>query len=115
MLGQVRLTAVDRDRPVSLSPRVVAGILRGEWKHDGVLITDNFSVLAVYHSSAGVDNWSIDALNDGVDLILVSYDPDQYYRVMYALLQANRQGRLTGEVLLRSDRRLERAIRSIGK
>jgi len=113
MLGHVRLTAVDSERPVSLSAPVIAGMLRGEWKHDGVLITDNFSMLAVYRSAAGIDNGSIEALNAGVDLILISYDPDQYYRVMYALLQANRQGRLTREALERSDQRLARAIESV--
>jgi len=113
MLGHVRLTAIDSERPVSLSAPVIAGMLRGEWKHDGVLITDNFSMLAVYRSTAGIDNGSIEALNAGVDLILISYDPDQYYRVMYALVQANRQGKLSREVLERSDQRLARAIESI--
>ena len=39
----------------------------------------------------------IAALNAGVDLILVSYDPDQYFPVMYALLAADRAGRLRAE------------------
>jgi beta-N-acetylhexosaminidase len=113
MLGHVRLTAIDGNRPVSMSAPVIAGLLRGKWKHDGVLITDNFSMLAVYRSSAGIDNGSIEALNAGVDLILISYDPDQYYRVMYALLKADRQGSLDREALRRSDQRLAHAIRSM--
>ena len=92
---------------------VIAGMLRGEWKYDGVLITDNFSMMAVYRSSAGMDNGSIEALNAGVDLILISWDADQYYRVMYALLKADEQGRLNRDVLHRSDQRLARAMRSI--
>jgi beta-N-acetylhexosaminidase len=113
MLGHVRLTEVDPERPVSASLSVIAGMLRGEWKHDGVLITDNFSMLAVYRSSAGIDQGSIDALNAGVDLILISYDPDQYYRVMHALLKADEQNKLSKEVLQRSDARLARAIQEI--
>jgi beta-N-acetylhexosaminidase len=113
MLGHVRLTAIDSERPVSMSPPVIAGMLRRDWKYDGVLITDNFSMLAVYRSAAGMDNGSIEALNAGVDLILISWDADQYYRAMYALLKADEQGRLNREVLQRSDRRLERAIQSI--
>ncbi len=111
MLGHVRLTAIDPDQPVSLSSLVIAGMLRGAWKYDGVLITDNFSMMAVYRSSAGIDQGSIDALNAGVDLILVSYDPDQYYRVMYALLKAEEQGKLNQETLKRSDQRLTRAAK----
>jgi beta-N-acetylhexosaminidase len=113
MLGHVRLTAIDGRRPASASPAVIAGILRGEWKHDGVLITDDFSMHAVYRSSGGMDNGSITALNAGVDLILVSWDSDQYYRVMYALLNADEEGKLDRAVLQRSDGRLARAVRLI--
>ncbi|MEW6532981.1 MAG: glycoside hydrolase family 3 N-terminal domain-containing protein [Thermodesulfobacteriota bacterium] len=113
MLGHVRLTEVDPERPVSASPSVVAGMIRGDWKHDGVLITDNFSMIAVYRSAAGIEKASIDALNAGVDLLLISYDPDQYYRVMYALLKADEQNKLNKEVLRRSDERLVRAIQEI--
>ena len=113
MLGHVRLTAIDKDRPVSISPSVIAGMLRGEWQHDGVLITDNFSMAAVYRSSGGMENGSIAAVNAGVDLILISYDPDQYYRVMHALIKADQQSRLDPEALQRSDRRLAGAVRCI--
>jgi beta-N-acetylhexosaminidase len=111
MLGHARLTSVDPDHPVSLSPAVIANIIRGEWNYDGILITDNLTMLAVYQSSLGIDNGSIQALNAGVDLILISWDVDQYYRVMYALLQADRLGRLNWEVLQQSDRRLARSVR----
>ena len=45
----------------------------------------------------------------GVDLILVSYDPDQYFPIMDALLEADREGRLSQDALARSDERLRRA------
>jgi beta-N-acetylhexosaminidase len=113
MLGHVRLTQIDSERPVSMSCAVISGLLRGQWKYDGVLITDNFSMTAVYRSSQGMDNGSIDSLNAGVDLILISWDSDQYYRIMYALLKADRQGRLDREELRRSDQRLARAILTV--
>jgi beta-N-acetylhexosaminidase len=113
MLGHVRLNALDRELPVSASPSVIAGMVRGEWKHDGVLITDNFSMIAVYRSAAGIEEASVTALNAGVDLILISYDPDQYYRVMYALLKADEQNKLSKEILQHSDKRLAQAIQSI--
>jgi beta-N-acetylhexosaminidase len=108
MLAHVRLTELDSERPVSISAPAIAGMLRGEWKYDGVLITDDFSMGAIYASRAGMEHSSIEALNAGVDLILISYDPDQYYRVMYALLQADEQGRLSPELLQQSDQRLSR-------
>lgn len=113
MLAHVKLTAIDSKRPASMSPAVISGLLRDDWQYDGVLITDNFSMMAVYRSRDGMDDGSIEALNSGVDLILVSWDPDQYYRIMYALLKADQQGRLDRRMLRKSDRRLSSAIESL--
>ena len=109
MLGHVRLTALDKDHPASMSRAVIAGLLRGAWNYNGVLITDNFSMAAVYRSGEGMQNGSVQALNAGVDLILISWDPDQFYPVMCALLKADKQGKLNREALERSDHRLEMA------
>jgi beta-N-acetylhexosaminidase len=49
------------------------------------------------------------ALNSGVDLILVAYDSDQCYEVMYALLAAAREGRLDQTATQRSRLRLAKA------
>jgi len=106
MLSHVRLTAVDPERPASLSRAVVAGLIRGEWKHDGVLVTDDLSMHAAYRSVDGIARGSVEALNAGVDLILTSYDWWQYYVVMHALLAAARNGRLDQAALDRSDARL---------
>jgi beta-N-acetylhexosaminidase len=109
MLSHARLSALDPDRPTSFSQAVVKGLLREEWKHDGILVTDDFSMGAVTLSREGAAGGAIAALNAGVDLILVSYDPDQYFYVMYALLAADRGGKLRGEMLERSGKRLARA------
>jgi beta-N-acetylhexosaminidase len=94
-----------------MSRAVIAGLLRGDWTYNGVLVTDNFSMAAVYRSSAGMKKGSIQALNAGVDLILISWDPDQFYPVIYSLLKADKEGRLDREALKRSVQRLEAARR----
>jgi beta-N-acetylhexosaminidase len=106
MLGHARLTAVDAARPVSFSQPVVRGLLRTDWRYDGLLITDDFSMGAVTRSAEGIGGGSVEALNAGVDLILVSYDPDQLYMVMYALIGAARAGLLRTDALGQSDQRL---------
>ena len=63
---------------------------------------------AVTLSHEGPAGGAIAALNAGVDLILVSYDPDQYFPIMYALLQADRDGRLDADRLAESAARLRR-------
>jgi beta-N-acetylhexosaminidase len=109
MLSHARLTAVDAKRPVSFSQSVVHGLLRSDWGYDGLLLTDDFSMGAVTYSAEGIGGGSVEALNAGVDLILVSYDPDQFYLMMYALIGAARAGLLDTDVLDQSDQRLAKA------
>jgi len=106
MLAHARLVALDRDRPASFSPAVVSGLLRRDWKYDGILVTDDFSMGAVYRSDGGLGAAGVSALNAGVDLILISYDPDQVFPVLHALLRANASGALARDALEVSSRRL---------
>ena len=107
MLGHPILTDVDPEHPVSFSDAVVNGILREKWQHDGVLITDDFSMGAVFNSPDGITEATIKALNAGVDLILISFDGDLYYPVMAALMKAEKTNRLSAERLAASGDRLQ--------
>ncbi len=107
MLSHVQLTDVDPSNPVSTSKRVVDNLLRKEWRFDGVLITDDFSMAAITQRNGGIGKATIDALNAGVDLILISFDPDQYYPAMYDLLNAERTGKIDHVMLQRSNQRLD--------
>ena len=111
MLSHARLTALDAERPVSFSDAVVAGLAARDWGHDGVLITDDFSMGAVYASKEGIAAASVAALNAGVDLILIAYDPAQYFTMMDALWPPISGGRLQADRLARSARRLADAAR----
>ena len=115
MLGHVTLTALDRERPVSFSGPTVAGLLRGDWHYRGILITDDFSMGAVYRSRDGLADAAVAAINTGVDLVLVSFDTDQFYAVMHRLLAADREGRLQPEALRQSDERLDRATEALAQ
>lgn len=96
MLGHATLTQIDPDHPASFSPAVVQQLLRQGWQHTGVFITDDFSMGAVYDSADGVTGAALKALNGGVDLLLLSYDPDLYYIVMAGLLRADQNRQLDG-------------------
>jgi beta-N-acetylhexosaminidase len=109
MLGHVRVPDLDAERPASFSRKVIGGLLRTAWGFDGVLITDDFSMGAVYYSRHGIAGATLEALNAGVDLVLLSYDTDQYFPIMYRLLQATRSGALRPEILAKSAARLDRA------
>ncbi|MCT7949061.1 glycoside hydrolase family 3 protein [Ancylothrix sp. C2] len=109
MLGHAKLMAVDSEYPVSFSQKVVAEMIRKDWGFDGVLITDDFGMQAVYGSKDGLSGAVVKAVNAGVDLILVSFDHDLYYPAMDALLKAAKAGVLEGGMLERSKKRLEEA------
>lgn len=105
MVGHARLLALDAELPASFSAKVI-GMLRQQWEYNGILITDDFCMGAVHGSPAGVGGAAVRALNAGADLILVSFDPSQYYPVMRALLRAQAEGRLDQGMLDASARRL---------
>lgn len=109
MLGHAILTDVDRDRAVSFSKATISDIIREQWQHDGILITDDFCMYAVYGSKEGLAGATIAALNAGVDLILIAYDSDLYYPAMQAVLNAARVGDLDPTLLQQSQERLKKA------
>ncbi|SFU92778.1 glycoside hydrolase family 3 N-terminal domain-containing protein [Bradyrhizobium arachidis] len=108
MVGHVTLTAVDPDRAASHSKRVVDGIIRGKWGYQGVVMTDDLVMGAIYQND--VCKAVVEAINAGVDLLLVAYDGAQFYRVFSCALQGSRQGRLDAAMLHASAARLQRLV-----
>ncbi len=71
MVGHIKTPAIsDKDLPASLNPDIVTGLLREELGYDGVVITDAMNMGAVSGRSDGI----IDAVNAGVDIILMPTD-----------------------------------------
>ena len=107
MVGHVTLTAADPDRPASHSKRVIDGILRQKWNYQGVVITDDLVMGAVYtHLCTAV----VEALNAGADLLLVAYDGSQFYRAFDCASDARKRGELDIAALHDSEARLKRAF-----
>ena len=91
MVGHVTLTAADPDRPASHSKRVIDGIIRQKWNYQGVVITDDLVMGAIYQKN--VCTAVVEALNAGVDLLLVAYDGAQFYRVFACASAGLEQGK----------------------
>lgn len=104
MLGHVTLPAVDSAYPASLSRKVVQGIIRQAWGHDGVLVTDDLTMRAA--QKHGLCGATLAALNAGVDLLLIAYEYDQFYGAMQCAVQALNAGQLDSALLAGSARRL---------
>jgi beta-N-acetylhexosaminidase len=108
MIGHVNLTAVDPGRPASHSKAVIDGIIRKQWNYQGVIITDDLVMGAVY--GRGICTAVVEALNAGVDLLLVAFDSSQFYRIFACAADAAAQNRLDPDMLHTSDARLDRML-----
>lgn len=86
MLGHTIVDALDRERPASHSAAVVRDLIRDTWRHNGVLITDDLSMFPISLGPGGVGGASERSLAAGVDLLLISFDPDLYYAAVDHLL-----------------------------
>ncbi len=105
MLSHVVLSQIDKDNPVSFSRAVVQKIIRGVWKHEGLLITDDLTMAAAYNY--GLCQATVKSLNAGVDLLLISYDYEKFYEAMYCAVAAYKNGTLDEDQLAKSNKRLE--------
>jgi beta-N-acetylhexosaminidase len=104
MVGHVAITAIDAGRPASHSKRVIDSLIRSQWGYQGIIVTDDLDMGAIYQH--GVCTAVVEALNAGVDLLLVAYDSIQYYRLFNCALTASAQGELDEAMLRKSGARL---------
>lgn len=111
MLGHVILPDVDPDTPASFSRPVVQHILRGEWKHDGVLVTDDLTMAPAYNRSLCAT--TVKALNAGVDMLLIAYDHEKIADALYCARQALENGQIDTRLLAQSSARLQHALQDI--
>lgn len=108
MVGHVRLVSVDPERAASHSKRVIDGIVRGKWNYRGIIITDDLVMGAIYQKN--VCTAVVEALNAGVDLLLVAFDGAQFYRIFACASAAAAQLSLDPAMLEASKARLDRHL-----
>ena len=98
MVSHILMTAIDPDRPASLSEAVVTGLLREEMGFDGVVCTDDLTMAAV-SDSYGMGEAAVLAVEAGCDLLLVCHEADNLTAARDALLEAVNSGRISQERL----------------
>ena len=108
MIGHVTLTSVDPDRPASHSKRVVDSLIRKKWNYQGIVMTDDLVMGAIYQRN--VCTAVVEALNASVDLLLVAFDGKQFYRIFSCAMAASVEGRLDAAMLIDSGKRLKTAF-----
>lgn len=108
MIGHARLDIIDPKKPASLSKPVISGLLRKEWGYEGLVITDDLDMGAISKEPGGLGRAAVNAMNAGADIILLTRDGDGAYEILYALIKAYQNGRLSNELLAQSQKRLDK-------
>ncbi|RPK91412.1 MULTISPECIES: glycoside hydrolase family 3 protein [Streptomyces] len=101
MSAHILLPALDPERPATLSPQILTGLLRQELGYDGLIVTDAVEMDAIA-GTYGIERGSVLALAAGADAICVGgglADEETVLRLRDALVAAVRSGELTEERL----------------
>ncbi|MDJ0462161.1 glycoside hydrolase family 3 protein [Streptomyces sp. H27-C3] len=101
MSAHILLSALDRDRPATLSPQVLTGLLRDELGYQGLIITDGMEMRAI-SGTYGIEHGSVLAIAAGADAICVGgglADDEIVVRLRDALVAAVHSGELPEERL----------------
>jgi beta-N-acetylhexosaminidase len=96
MTAHVYFPAIEKKSgwPATLSSAVMTGILREQLGFDGVIVSDNMEMDAI-SSSIGTARGAVEAIKAGVDMIIVSHQPDLQREVISAVSEAVRQGEIS--------------------
>lgn len=105
MVAHLLVQELDDTLPASLSPTLVDGLLRGELGFDGVVFTDDLTMGAI-SNTYGMGEAAVLALEAGCDVLLVCHGQDNLTAAYEALLAAVSSGRISGERLDESVRRI---------
>jgi beta-N-acetylhexosaminidase len=116
MTAHVLVPAIDKERPATLSPRIVHDLLRAELGYDGVILSDDLEMKAISTRTA-VPTAAVEAIRAGCDGVLVcSGDIDIQAATLEALVKAVESGQILksrmDDALKRMTRAKERFLAS---
>lgn len=106
MTAHIVYPQLDPERPATLSPALIGGILRRDWGYDGVVITDALMMKAVAERF-GYAKSAVMAIEAGADMVLAQGSPEEQFVAIHALREAFASGRLTLQQGEAANRRLD--------
>jgi len=90
MTAHILLDALDADRPATLSPAVIQGLLRGRIGYQGAVLSDDLEMRAIAdHEGRG--SAAVRAVEAGVDIVLSCTDENTTEELGLALSRARRE------------------------
>lgn len=106
MTAHVVFDALDPEIPATLSRRVLTGLLRGELGYEGIIISDDLEMKAVF-DRWGVEESAVRAIDAGADLLLICRHEALVERAIAALAARAREDAAFLDRLRDADRRLD--------
>jgi beta-N-acetylhexosaminidase len=108
MTAHIVYSALDSDRPATLSPAILTDLLRKEMKFDGLIITDDMEMKAIDANYRAGDA-AVMAIQAGADMVLTLWTPAKQLEVYNTLLEAVNSGQISQS---RLDESVKRILRS---
>lgn len=94
MTAHVLVPALDEERPASLSPALISGLLKRDLAYGGVVISDDLGMRAV-SAAIPLPEAAVQAVEAGCDAVLLcNSTTDQQVEAIEALIRAAESGRL---------------------
>ncbi|TCT24572.1 beta-N-acetylhexosaminidase [Melghiribacillus thermohalophilus] len=94
MVSHVCFPAIEDGVPATLSKNMINGVLRNQYKYEGVVITDCMEMRAIEHHY-NVEEAVIKAIQAGADILLFSHSYEKQKRALQALKQAVQNGEIS--------------------
>ena len=107
MTAHVVFEALEKERPATMSARVLDGLLRRELGYQGVIVSDDLEMKAIADHFT-VEEAAVEGLKAGVDVFLVCHHAEVQRRAIEAVAKAVTDGRV-------SEARLEDALGRVAK
>ena len=108
MVSHLKYPALDPDYPASVSPLIMAGLLRQQMGYQGLIITDDMEMGALAQLYP-FEQMGYMAVNAGANLLLICHVKDHQIAVYDGLLAAVRDGRISKTTLDNAVRRVIQA------
>jgi beta-N-acetylhexosaminidase len=105
MTAHIVYPQIDPRYPATLSRAILGGLLRDEWRYDGVVITDSLVMKAI-HDRYGHDRAAVLALQAGADMVMALGILDEQAAAIDAIQGGLERGELDRLLLLRARGRL---------
>src|SRR5262249_11347106 len=111
MTTHILFEALDTDRPATISPPILSGLLRKQLGYDGVLIKDCLEMSAIANT-IGTARGAVEALKAGADVALVCHTLSTQRETRTAILEAVQSGELPEARLIEAVERVLAAKQS---